>query len=79
MFDDGIIYLIEDSDIDRLRNIFILTYNLYQFFDNFEIFFEFTTQPLYIYRINSTRSDIMRNSNFFKFRILFLIIIRTID
>jgi hypothetical protein len=40
MFDDGIVRLIEDSDIDRSRNIFILILNLYQLFGNFEIFFE---------------------------------------
>ncbi len=43
MFDDGIVHLIEGSDIDRPRNTFSLTYNLHQLFGNFEIFFEPTT------------------------------------
>jgi hypothetical protein len=41
MFDDDIIYLIENSDINRPRNTFTLIHNLHQLFGNFKIFFEF--------------------------------------
>jgi hypothetical protein len=79
MFDDGIIHLIEGSDIDRPRNALTLTLDLHQLFGNFEIFFEPTAQPPHSYRIDSTRSGIMRNPIFPLSRTLYLTTTRTID
>ena len=78
MFDDGIVHLIEGTDIDRPRNALTLTHDLHQLFGNFEIFFEPTEQP-YTYRIDSTESGIMRNPIFPLFRTLYLTPTRTID
>jgi hypothetical protein len=79
MFDDGIVHLIEGSDIDRPRNALTLTHDLHQLFGNFEIFFEPTAQPLHTYRIDSTESGIMRNPMFPLSRTLYLTSTRTID
>ena len=40
MFDDGIVHLIEGTDIDSSRNAITLNHDLYQLFGNFEIYFE---------------------------------------
>jgi hypothetical protein len=64
MFDNGIVHLIEGSDIDRPRNAFTLTHDLHQPFSHFEISFELTAQSLHTYRADSTESGIVRNPNF---------------
>jgi hypothetical protein len=79
MFDDGIVHLIEGSDIDRPCNALTLTHDLHQLFGNFEIFFEPTTQPPHTYRIDSMASGIMRNPIFPLSRTLYLTATRTID
>jgi hypothetical protein len=40
MFDDGILHLIEGSEIDRPRNALTLTLDFHQLFGNFEVYFE---------------------------------------
>jgi hypothetical protein len=79
MFDDGIVHLIEGSDIDRPRNALTLTHDLHQLFGNFEIFFEPTTQSPHTYRIDSTDSGITRDPIFPLHRTLYLTTTRTID
>jgi hypothetical protein len=79
MFDDGMVHLIEGSDIDRPRNALTLTLDFHQLFGNFEIFFEPTAQPPHTYRIDTTESGIMRNPIFPLFRTLYLTTTRTID
>ena len=79
MFNNGIIHLIEGFDIDRSCNVLTLIYDFHQLFGDFKIFFELIIQPLYNYRIDSTRSGIMWNPIFLLSRILYLIITRTID
>src|SRR5947207_4108449 len=79
MFDDVILHLIEGSDIDRPRNALTLTHDLHQLFGNFEIFFEPIAQLPHTYRIDSTKSGIMRNPIFPLSRTLYLTVTRTID
>jgi hypothetical protein len=79
MFDNGIIHLIEGSNIDRPRNALTLTHDFHQLFGNFEIFFEPMAQLPYTYRINSTRSGFTRNPIFPLSRTLYLSNTRTID
>lgn len=40
MFDDGVVHLIEGSDIDRTRNAITLTMEFHQLFGRFDVFFE---------------------------------------
>jgi len=40
MFDIGVIYFIEGTDIDRLRNVITLSLEMYRLFGNFKVFFE---------------------------------------
>ena len=79
MFDDGIVNLIEGSDIDRPRNALNLDHNLHQYFGDFEIFFEPVADSLHTYRIDSMASGIMRNPLFPLSRTLYLSTTRTID
>jgi HNH endonuclease len=83
MFDYGVVHLIEGPGIDRPFNALTLTHDLHRLFGNFEVFFEPVPQtpdtPPHTYRIDSTRSGIMRNPFFPVTRTLFLSTTRTID
>lgn len=79
MFDDGVVHLIEGSDIDCPRNAMTLTHDFHQLFGNFEVFFELQSEEQHRYRIDSTRSGILRHRIFPVERTLFLTDTRTID
>ena len=53
MFDPGVIHLIDGPNIDRPINTLTLTLNFHQPFDDFEIYFEPTTdQTQHTYKID---------------------------
>jgi hypothetical protein len=79
MFDDGILHLIEGSKIDRPRNALTLTHDFHQLFGNFEVYFEAAPDIPHTYKINTTRSGILRNPIFPLTRTLYLTTTRTID
>ena len=79
MFDDGILHLIEGSEIDRPRNALTLTLDLHQLFGNFEVYFEAVPDVPHTYKIDTTRSGILRNPIFPLTRTLYLTTTRTID
>jgi HNH endonuclease len=79
MFNNGILYLIEGSKIDRPRNVFTLTLNFHQLFGNFKVYFKAAAGTLHIYKIDTTRSGILRNSIFLLTRTLYLTTTRIID
>ncbi|KAK0732467.1 hypothetical protein B0T21DRAFT_452061 [Apiosordaria backusii] len=53
MFDNGMIHLIEGSDIDRPRNAITLIHSLHGLFGSFDIFFEPIPEKENTYRIQS--------------------------
>ncbi|KAK0655463.1 hypothetical protein B0T16DRAFT_12724 [Cercophora newfieldiana] len=53
MFDNGVIHLIEGTDIDRPRNAITLTQDLHSWFGDFDIFFEPVLDQEHTYRIQS--------------------------
>ncbi|EHY61167.1 hypothetical protein ABEF92_001317 [Exophiala dermatitidis] len=79
MFDDGVVHLIESIDIDRPRNAITLTHDLHHFFGRFEAYFEPTGNEPHTYRVDSTRTGILRHRVFPVDRTLFLTDTRTID
>ena len=79
MFDDGVVHLIEGTDIDRPRNAITLTHDFHQLFGNFEVFFEPQGSEPHTYRIDSNRRGILRHRIFPVDRTLFLTDTRTID
>ena len=80
MFDDGVVRLIEGSDIDRTRNAITLTMEFHQLFGRFEVYFEPQGHQLHTYRIDSVRDDFMRPSVLpIEGRTLFITDTRTID
>jgi hypothetical protein len=79
MFDDGVIHLIEGTDIDRPRNAITLTHDFHQLFGNFEVYFEPQDNQPHTYRIDSTRFGILRHRIFPIHWTLFLTDTRTID
>jgi hypothetical protein len=64
MFDDGILHLIAGSEIDRPRNALTMTHDFHQLFGNFEVYFEAVPDIPYTYKIDTTRSGILRNPIF---------------
>ncbi|OAP55738.1 hypothetical protein AYL99_09890 [Fonsecaea erecta] len=60
MFDDGVVHLIEGTDIDRSRNAVSLTFDLHRLFSGFEVFFEHVGNDPHTYRIDSTDTGILR-------------------
>jgi len=79
MFDDGVVHLIEGGDIDRPRNAITLTHDFHQLFGNFEVIFEPQDNEPHTYRIDSTRTGILRPRLFPVDRTLYLTDTRTID
>jgi hypothetical protein len=80
MFDDGVVHLIEGSDIDRTRNAITLTMEFHQLFGRFEVYFEPQGHQSHTYRIDSVRDDFMRPSILpIQSRTLFITDTRTID
>ena len=79
MFDDGVIHLIDGSDIDRPRNAITLTHDFHQLFGNFRAYFEPSGDQPHTYRINMTDTGILRRPIFPINRTLFLTDTRTID
>jgi hypothetical protein len=71
MFDDSVVHLIKGTDIDRLYNAITLTHDLHQLWGNFEVYFKQSNQP-HTYRIDSTRTSILRHRIFPVDRTLFL-------
>src|SRR5947209_6671510 len=62
--DDGILHLIEVSEIDRPRNALTLTHEFHQPFGNFEVYFEAAPDIPHTYKIDTKRSGILRNPIF---------------
>lgn len=79
MFDDGVVHLIEGTDIDRSRNAITLTLDFHRLFGGFEVFFEPTGHDPHTYQIDSTNTGILRHPIFPVERSLFLTDSRTID
>lgn len=79
MFDDGVVHLIENTDIDRPRNAITLTHDPHQPSGGFEVYFEPTGNEPHTYCIDSTRTGILRHRIFSVDRTLFLTDTRTID
>lgn len=79
MFDDGVIDLIEGSDIDRPRNAITLTHDFHQLFGNFEVYLEPRGNQPHTYRIDSMTMGILRHRIFPVNRTLFLTDTRMID
>lgn len=79
MFDDGVVHLIEGTDIDRSRNAITLTLDFHRLFGGFEVFFEAIGNDPHTYRIDSTNTAILRHRIFPVERSLFLTNSRTID
>ncbi|KAF5019465.1 hypothetical protein F66182_8525 [Fusarium sp. NRRL 66182] len=82
MFDHGIIYLIEDSNIDRPLNAITLRIDLHRQFGSFKVFFEslpLATHPPHTYQIDTTQRRPLRMSMFPITRQLHLSPERTID
>ncbi|KAK4194462.1 hypothetical protein QBC40DRAFT_290706 [Triangularia verruculosa] len=59
MFDNGVLHLIEGSDIDRPRNAITLTSTLHASFGSFHLFFEPVPDKENTYRIQSFRSPLL--------------------
>lgn len=79
MFDDGVVHLIEGTDIDRSRNAITLTLDFHRLFGGFEVFFEPMGNDPHTYRIDSTNTGILRHRIFPVERSLFLTDSRTMD
>ena len=79
MFDDGVVHLIDGTNIDRPRNAITLTHDFHQLFGNFQVFFEPRGNLPHSYRIDSTREGFLRHPIFPVDRTLFLTETRTID
>jgi hypothetical protein len=79
MFDDGVVHLVQGTDIDRTLNAITLTHDFHQLFGNFECYFEPEGSESHTYVIDSTREGILRNRIFPVHRTLFLTDTRTID
>ncbi|EXJ78369.1 hypothetical protein A1O3_09530 [Capronia epimyces CBS 606.96] len=79
MFDDGVVNLIEGTDIDRSLDAITLTHLLHQLFGGFKVFFEPVGNDPHPYRIDSTLPDIVRPRILPVERTLFLTESRTID
>ncbi|OQV11251.1 hypothetical protein CLAIMM_15113 [Cladophialophora immunda] len=62
MFDDGVVRLIEGSDIDRTRNAITLTMRFHRLFSRFQVYFERQGNQLYAYRIDPVRDNFVRRS-----------------
>lgn len=62
MFDDGVVHLIEGSDVDRTRNAITLIMEFHQLFGRFEVYFEPHGSQADTYRIDFVRDDFMRPS-----------------
>lgn len=78
MFDDGVVHLIEGTDIDRPYNAITLTHDLHQLWGNFEVFCEDSNKP-HTYRIDTIRSGILRQPIFPVQRTFYVTDTRTID
>jgi hypothetical protein len=78
MFDEGVVHLIDGTDIDHSRNAITLTHDFHQLFGGFEVYFESQNEP-HSYRIDSTSKGILRHRIFPVERSLFLTDSRTID
>jgi hypothetical protein len=79
MFDDGIVHLIEGTDIDRSRNAITLTLDFDRLFGGFEVFFEPMGSDPHTYWVDFTTTDILRHRIFPVKCSLFLTNSRTID
>jgi HNH endonuclease len=81
MFDTGIAYLIEGTEIDRPRNAITLTQFLHQLFGDFRIFFEAVSdQQPHTYRVGTfLPRHIMRDPPLPVTRTLYLAENRAID
>ena len=79
MFDEGILHLIEGSEIDQPRNALTLMHDFHQLFGNFEGHFEAAPDTPHTYKIDTTGPGILRNPIFPLTRTLYLTITRTID
>ena len=79
MFDDGVVHLIQGTDIDRPLNAITLTHDFHQLFGNFEVYFESEGDQPHTYLIDSTRQGILRNQIFPVQRTLFVTETRTVD
>lgn len=53
MFDSGVAFLVEGTEIDRPRNAMTLTHRLHRWFGEFQIFFEPVDQQPHTYRIDT--------------------------
>lgn len=80
MFDDGVVRLIEGSDIDRPLNAITLTTEFHQLFGRFDVYFKPQGNQSHTYRIDSVRKDFLRPSILpIESRTLFITDTRTID
>lgn len=83
MFDNGVVHLIEGTDIDRPRNAVTLTHELHSLFGDFQVFFKPLSEP-HTYRIDSfyprmLMQALMQDPAFPITRTLYLSEHRTID
>ena len=79
MFDNGVAYLIEGTEIDRPRNAITLTQRLHRWFGEFKIFFESVDQGPHTYRIDTFLPPLTTRNYFPITRTLFLTETRNID
>ena len=79
MFDDGVVHLIEGTNIDRPRNAITLTHDFHQLFGGFEVYLEPKGSEPHTYCIDSTCTGILRHRIFPVDRTLSLTDTRTID
>ena len=79
MFDSGVAYLIEGTDIDQPRNAITLTHRLHRWFGEFQIFFESIDQEPHTYRINTFLPSEILGEAFPITRTLYLTESQTID
>lgn len=81
MFDDGVVHIIEGTDIDRPRNALTLTHSMHLFFGDFQVFFEPVSHvDAHTYRIGSFLPGfVQRNQGLPVTRTLYLSHNRTID
>ena len=79
MFDDGVVHLIDGTNIDRLSNALTLTHDFHPLFGDFQVFFEPQGNEPHIYRIDSTREGFLRHRIFPVDPTLFLTKTCTID
>ena len=79
MFNDSVVYLIKDTNIDRPRNVIILTHDFHQLFGGFKVYLEPKGSKPHTYYINSTYIGILRHRIFPVDRTLSLTNTRTIN